>query len=112
VVTSEPDRGPDEINDPASTGVAWLALERARAEQGQQRLTSALAAMYQRHLPLARTLAGELGAGHDPDAAMRAAEVGLAQAVLGWRRPDGQGFELFAGISIAAQLDLLGSDYS
>ena len=112
MVTSEPDRGPDEINDPASTGVAWLALERARAEQGPQRLTSALAAMYQRYLPLARTLAGELGAGHDPDAAMRAAEVGLAQAVLGWRRPDGQGFELFAGISIAAQLDLLGSDYS
>jgi hypothetical protein len=75
-------------------------------------LTSALAAMYQRYLPLARALAVDLGAGHDPVEAMRAAEVGLAQAVLGWRRPDGQGFELFASISIAAQLDHLGSDYS
>ncbi|HEY5150103.1 MAG TPA: hypothetical protein VIJ23_09815 [Mycobacterium sp.] len=43
---------------------------------------------------------------------MQAAEVGLAQAMLGWRRRDGQGFELFAGITIAAQLDHLGSDYS
>lgn len=112
VVTSEPDRGPDEINDTASTGAAWLALERARAEQGPQILTSALAAVYQHYVGLARTLAGQMGAGHDPDEAMRAAEVGLAQAVLGWRRSDGQGFELVASISIAAQLDHLGSDYS
>jgi DNA-directed RNA polymerase specialized sigma subunit len=112
VVTSEPDRGPDEINDPASTGAAWLALDRARAEQGPQTLTSALAAVYQHYLPLAQTLAGDMGAGHHPDDAMRAAEVGLAQAVLGWRRSDGQGFELFASISIVAQLDHLGSDYS
>jgi hypothetical protein len=89
MVTSGRQRGPDEINDPASTGVAWRALERARAEQSPQTLTSALAAVLQRYLPLARTLVGDLGAGHDPVEAMRAAEVGLAQAELGRRRPDG-----------------------
>ena len=39
--------------------------------------------------------------------AERAAELGLAQAVLGWRRPDSDGFESFASIAIAAQLDRL-----
>jgi hypothetical protein len=68
--------------------------------------------VFERYLPLARTLAGDLGAEQDPDEAMRAAEVGLAQAVLGWRRPGVLGFELFASISIAAQLDHLESDYN
>jgi hypothetical protein len=115
VVTPEPDRradenNDDENNDSASTRIAWLALQRARVEHGPQTVTSALAAVYEHYLPLARTLATELGAGKSPDEAMRAAEIGLAQAVLGWRRPDGQGFELYASISIATQLDHVGSD--
>ena len=66
-----------------------------------------LDAVFQRYLPLARTLAGDLGAAHDPGEAMQAAEVGSAQPVLGfgWRRPDVQGsnwFDLFASTSIAA----------
>ncbi len=100
------------MNDAASTGELWLALDRARAEQNPRALTVALDLAYQHYLPMARTLVADLGAGRDPVEAMRAAEIGLAQAVLGWRRPDGRGFELFAGISIAAQLDRLGSDGS
>ena len=70
------------------------------------------AAVYEHYVPLARMLAEQLGACHDSNDAMRAAELGLAQAILGWRRSDGQGFELFASVSIAAQLDHLGADYS
>ena len=40
----------------------------------------------------------------DPADAERAAELGLAQAVLRWRLPDSSGFEAFARAAIAAQL--------
>ena len=53
---------------------------------------------------------GRVGAGDrpgNPAAAEQAAEIGLAQAVLGWRRSDSTGFEMFAHLAIAAQLDRL-----
>jgi len=34
-------------------------------------------------------------------------QLGLARAVLDWRRPDGLGFEVFARTAIAAQLSRL-----
>ena len=37
----------------------------------------------------------------------RAAEIGLAQAVLGWHRPDSDGFEVSARAAIASQLHRL-----
>lgn len=86
----------------------WSVIARARDGGSAQQLASAGDAVFRRYLPLARTLAS--AAGHeflpvDPVRADQAAELGLAQAVLGWRRPDGVGFELFASIAVAAQLD-------
>jgi len=66
--------------------------------------------VFRRYLPMARTLAHHSDSGGrpvDPLAAGPAAELGLAQAVLGWRQPDGAGFDLFVSIAIAAQLDRL-----
>ena len=55
---------------------------------------------------MARTLAD--GAGRDRPVdraeAEQAAELGLAQAVLGWRRPDSGGFEVVARTAITSQL--------
>jgi hypothetical protein len=56
---------------------------------------------------MARTLATNPRPGSrpvDPADAEQAAELGLAQAVMGWRRPDGDGFEVIARAAIAAQL--------
>jgi hypothetical protein len=67
-------------------------------------------AVFRRFLPMARTMAtgpGDDGRPGDSAAAEQAAELGLAQAVLGWRRPDGRGFEVFARTAIAAQLSRL-----
>ena len=77
-------------------------------------LTAEQAAVFRRHLPMARTLAGRVDRGDRPGdraAADRAAELGLLQAVLGWRRPDGTGFELFAHVAIDAALDRLPDQY-
>ena len=63
--------------------------------------------MFGRYLPMARTLAITAGQGRRPVApadAERAAELGLAQAVLAWGRPDGDGFEVIVRAAIAAQL--------
>jgi len=54
---------------------------------------------------MARTLANRRDPGGPPvdcANAEKAAELGLAHAVLGWRRPDSDGFDLFASIDIAA----------
>ena len=47
---------------------------------------------------------GQWGRPGDPADAEQAAELGLAQAVLGWRRPDSGGFEVFARTAITSQL--------
>ena len=97
-------------DDSAATRDVWQVLAGARADHAPRTLAGAQDAVFRRYLPMARTLAHS----GDPDgrpvdctAAERAAELGLAQAVLGWRRADSDGFELFAGIAIAAQLDRL-----
>lgn len=97
-------------HDLAATPDVWQVLAGARTDHAPRTLAAAQDAVFRRYLPLARTLAHR---GHpdclqvDCTAAERAAELGLAQAVLGWRRADSDGFELFASISIAAQLDRL-----
>lgn len=73
-------------------------------------LTVAQKAVFRRYLPVARTLAGSVHRGDRPGdraAADQAAELGLLRGVLGWRRPDDTGFELFAHIIIAGALDRL-----
>ena len=86
----------------------WSVMARARDGGSPQKLAAARDTVFRRYLPMARTLANAAGTELlpvDPVRADQAAELGLAQAVLGWRRPDGGGFELFASIAIAAQLD-------
>ena len=82
-------------------------LARAGTDDVPRTLAAAQDAVFRRYLPMARTLANGAGDGSrpvDPTAAERAAELGLAQAVLRWRRPDSSGFEAFARAAIAAQL--------
>ena len=83
-------------------------MARARTGDAPRTLAAARDAVFRRYLPMARALANSPGPERrpvDPVRAEQAAELGLAQAVLGWRRPDGGGFELFASIAVAAQLD-------
>jgi hypothetical protein len=57
------------------------------------------------YLPLARSLAaGPAVTAVDPVAVEQAAELGLAQAVLGWRQPDCRDFERFARTVITERL--------
>ena len=85
----------------------WYVLARAGTGNAPRTLAAARDAVFGRYLPMARTLATTPGPGSrpvDPADAEQAAELGLAQAVLGWRRPDGDGFEATARAAIAAQL--------
>ena len=96
--------------DAAAIRDVWQVLAWARTDDAPRALAAAQGEVFRRYQPMARTLANRQDAGGrpvDPANAERAAELGLAQAVLGWRRPDGDGFELFAGIAIAMQLDRL-----
>ena len=83
-------------------------LAQARARDAPWALAAARDAAFRRYLPMARTLAHHSDPGDrpvDPLEAGPAAELGLAQALLDWRRPDGTGFDLFVSAAIAAQLD-------
>lgn len=96
--------------DSAASRDVWQVLAEARIDRARRTLAAAQDAVFRRYLPLARTLAHRRDSGGRPvdcADAEQAAELGLAQAVLGWRRPDSDGFELFASIAIAAQLDRL-----
>ena len=100
--------GDDRPNAIAATRDVWSVLAQARAGDAPWALAAARDAVFRRYLPMARTLAHHSDPGGrpvDPLAAGPAAELGLAQAVLGWRQPDGAGFDLFVSIAIAAQLD-------
>jgi len=83
----------------------WEALCQARTEpqpMSQARLEDAVFGFY---LPRARTLADQIAAEDtDRDARGRAAELGLARAVLGWQPGDPGGFERFLRASIATEL--------
>ena len=66
-------------------------------------------------LPMARAVvAGAVPAGGpvDPGAGERAAESGFARAVARWWSADGAGFEVFASITIAVELDRLSATAS
>ena len=99
----------DRINQAASTHDVWHVLARARTDNTPRTLAAAQDAVFQRYLPMARTLANNPGAGRSGEraGAERAAEIGLAQAVLGWHRPDSDGFEVSARAAIASQLHRL-----
>ena len=86
----------------------WSVMARASTGESSRTVAAARDAIFGRYLPMARSLANSPGleqAPVDRFTSEQAAETGLAQAVLGWRRPDGGGFELFASIAVAAELD-------
>ena len=83
----------------------WDALARARAHYNPRVLAEAEDRVFRFYLPLAWTVADAwtVGAARSGDA-KRAAEVGLAEAVLRWERGGGAGFEAHARAVIIAQL--------
>jgi len=106
VMRPGPDRA-ERINESAFIRDVWYVLARASTDNAPRTLAAARDAVFGRYLPMARTLATNPRPGSrpvDPADAEQAAELGLAQAVMGWRRPDGDGFEVTARAAIAAQL--------
>ena len=84
----------------------WNALARARADYAPRVLAAAEDAVFRWYLPLARAhVSGPTLTAVDPIAVQQAAELGLAQAVLGWRQPDCHEFGRFAGIMITERVD-------
>ena len=96
---------PDRARADSQAERLWDALARARAHYDPRLLATAEDAVFGFYLPLARTMAGGRVAGAGRDLGTeRAAEFGLAEAVLRWRRSDGRGFEARTRVVSAAQL--------
>lgn len=85
----------------------WDALIRARADYAPRVLAAAEDAVFRWYLPLARAVAaGPAVDLVDPVVVEQAAELGLAQAVLGWRQRDCREFERFARAMISERVRL------
>lgn len=76
-------------------------MSRARAAYSPMMLAAAEDSVFRFYLPLTR---GGVSSGVGAVDVERAAEVGLAEAVLRWPRGDSRGFEAYARTVIAAQL--------
>lgn len=96
----------DWVADPMSAQTLWDALILTRATSPV--ISAAEDEVFRFYLPLAHTLARRLGTNTaDPmlaDLAVQAAELGLANAVLAWRRTDSRAFTAFARGAITAQI--------
>jgi hypothetical protein len=104
--------GQEPIDDAAAVrdGDVWAMLARARADGSPRALAAAQDMVFRRFLPMARAVAAgtvPTGGPADPGVAERAAESGLARAVARWWSADGAGFDVFASITIAVELDRL-----
>jgi hypothetical protein len=104
--------GQEPIDDAAAVrdGDVWALLARARADGSPRAVAAAQDMVFRRFLPMARAVAAgtvPTGGPADPGAAERAAESGLARAVARWWSADGAGFDVFASITIAVELDRL-----
>lgn len=98
-----PDQSPDPTFDHDVARTLWESLTRARS--GSPLISTAEDAVFRFYLPLAQELArNELALGVGPELAEEAAELGLAKAVLSWRRPDTLAFTAFARVAIEAQI--------
>ena len=97
--------GGDHPEGAADADRLWVALSRARTGNTPRTRAHSEDAVFRFYLPLARTLA-RTSARHsdDPEGAEQAAELGLAQAVLAWRHPSGQGFDRAATTAIVNHL--------
>lgn len=100
-----PRRRSDGVGD-ATADEFWGALRRARAELVPGELAAAEDRVFRFYLPLARSVAGEwvIGSVGVPTDVERAAELGLARAVLGWPGVDSGGFQTYARAAITAEL--------
>ena len=90
----------------ASVDQLWDALNLAGSGQQPRSLAHTEDVLFRLYLPLARAMAAQHAPDDpDPDTVAQAAEVGLAQAILVWRRYHGPGgFDRLARSTIAAQL--------
>ncbi len=79
----------------------WIALTLARAGDTPSTRAYTEDAVFRFYLPMARALARSSAHYRDDrEGADQAAELGLAQAVLAWRYPSGQGFDRAAAAAI------------
>lgn len=98
-----PDEPPAPTIDHEVARTLWDSLTRARSDSPV--ISTAEDAVFRFYLPIAKELAhDELTLALDPDLAEEAAELGLAKAVLSWRRPDPVDFTAFARLAIQAQI--------
>ena len=98
-----------EYHHPADSAAAerlWDALYLARAGKTGQPVADLEDAALRMYLPMARTLARTVGGEIPADrvSAEKAAELGLAHAVLAWRQRTSGGFRRFARSTIIRQL--------
>jgi len=92
----------DSINTETARTL-WEALIRARSQSPV--ISAAEDAVFRFYLPLARATARTyVGWAVDPDLAEQAAELGLANAVLAWRRADICAFAAFARAAMIRQM--------
>ena len=83
----------------------WVALGNARDGDLPRTRAHTEDAVFRFYLPMARALARSSARYlDDPEGAEQAAELGLAQAVLAWRHPSGQGFDRAATTAIVNHL--------
>jgi hypothetical protein len=99
-----PSRGDRNDIDPGSVRL-WDGLARARAADDPAALAAAEDGVFRLYLPLSHAIAQQWAtstvAAID---VVRAAELGLAEAVLAFRQTGSRGFEAFARAVITAEL--------
>ncbi len=91
--------------DGATTDDLWAALHQARNAQQQRTLARVEDGLFRYYQPMARSMAAFHIPNHpNPEELEKAAEIGLAQSILGWRNRWPNGFEEHAQSVIAGQL--------
>ena len=97
------DSNDNDSNDAETAKTLWEALIQARSQSPV--ISAAEDAVFRFYLPLARATARTYaGWAVDPDLAEHAAELGLANAVLAWRRADICAFAAFARAAMIRQM--------
>ena len=104
-ITRQVPTGGDRTDvDPESVRL-WDALARARADDDPGALAAAEDGVFRLYLPLAHAIAREwVSSAVVSIDVIRAAELGLAEAVLVRRQPGSRGFEAFARAVITAEI--------
>lgn|GEM_PF-4553020 len=89
--------------DQATAHCLWDTLLRVRVDS--RAIGGAEDALFRLYLPFARAVAATPTADPvDPELATEAAELGLATAILTWRRPHSAAFDAFARAAVESQI--------